>query len=96
MIPNAMGRVSGAGCAGVYCNGWIKRGPSGIIGSNLVDAEETVAMVEEDVKGGAVAAGEPREGADGLRRLLSERKARPSSVGDPYRASSAAPCPCSF
>lgn len=27
---------------GVYAVGWLKRGPSGIIGTNLTDAEETV------------------------------------------------------
>lgn len=78
VIPHTMGRVKGVEGPGaaVYCNGWIKRGPSGIIGSNLIDAEETVAMVEEDVKSGAVAAGEAKGGVDGLRKLLRERKVR--------------------
>src|SRR5262245_29372160 len=38
-IPNDCGRVSGA--RGVYCAGWIKRGPSGVIGTNKKDATET-------------------------------------------------------
>jgi hypothetical protein len=34
---------------GLYCAGWIKRGPSGIIGTNIMDARETVASVLADV-----------------------------------------------
>ncbi len=33
--------------AGVYVVGWLKRGPSGIIGTNAVDADETVASIAE-------------------------------------------------
>jgi hypothetical protein len=51
-VPNAKGRVlrSGQGTEGtaiengLYVVGWLKRGPSGIIGTNLVDAEETVCV----------------------------------------------------
>nr|CCA16731.1 NADPH:adrenodoxin oxidoreductase putative [Albugo laibachii Nc14]CCA21834.1 NADPH:adrenodoxin oxidoreductase putative [Albugo laibachii Nc14] len=35
---------------GLYCSGWVKRGASGIIGSNIVDARETVSSISEDVK----------------------------------------------
>jgi ferredoxin--NADP+ reductase len=37
-IPNEGGRVGDR----VYCAGWIKRGPSGVIGTNKKDATETV------------------------------------------------------
>jgi NADPH-dependent glutamate synthase beta subunit-like oxidoreductase len=33
---------------GVYAAGWIKRGPSGVIASNIFDAQETVATIIED------------------------------------------------
>ena len=33
---------------GLYCAGWAKRGPSGIIGTNIPDAHETVAAVLRD------------------------------------------------
>ena len=33
---------------GLYVCGWLKRGPSGIIGTNLSDAEETVASIAQD------------------------------------------------
>jgi ferredoxin--NADP+ reductase len=40
---------------GVYCAGWIKRGPTGIIGTNKKDATETVARLLEDVESGRLA-----------------------------------------
>lgn len=50
-IPNAAGRISGGGgecLRGLYTAGWIKRGPSGVIGTNKPDAVETVAAMIED------------------------------------------------
>jgi ferredoxin/flavodoxin---NADP+ reductase len=44
-IPNERGRVS----PGVYVAGWIKRGPSGVIGTNKKDATETVELLLEDL-----------------------------------------------
>jgi ferredoxin--NADP+ reductase len=40
---------------GVYCAGWIKRGPTGIIGTNKKDAAETVKLLLEDVDEGRLA-----------------------------------------
>jgi ferredoxin--NADP+ reductase len=37
---------------GEYCAGWIKRGPSGVIGTNKPDAAETVGMMMEDLAQG--------------------------------------------
>jgi ferredoxin--NADP+ reductase len=45
-IPNERGRVS----PGVYVAGWIKRGPSGVIGTNKKDATETVELLLEDLR----------------------------------------------
>jgi ferredoxin/flavodoxin---NADP+ reductase len=64
-IPNEGGRVR----AGLYVAGWIKRGPSGVIGTNKKDATETVGLVLEDVRSGALRAA---SGED-LEELLSER-----------------------
>jgi ferredoxin/flavodoxin---NADP+ reductase len=57
-VRNDGGRVideDGAPVPGVYCTGWIKRGPSGIIGTNKKDAAETTAFVLEDVAAGRLA-----------------------------------------
>jgi len=36
--------------AAVYVSGWLKRGPSGIIGTNICDAKETVESIIEDIR----------------------------------------------
>jgi ferredoxin/flavodoxin---NADP+ reductase len=45
-IPNERGRVG----PGVYVAGWIKRGPSGVIGTNKKDAAETIELLLEDLR----------------------------------------------
>jgi ferredoxin--NADP+ reductase len=54
-MPNEGGRVhdgTGAVVPGLYCAGWIKRGPSGVIGTNKKDATETVDLLLEDARAG--------------------------------------------
>ena len=56
-IRNDNGRVvdaDGAHVAATYCAGWIKRGPTGIIGTNKKDATETVTELLADVEAGRV------------------------------------------
>jgi ferredoxin/flavodoxin---NADP+ reductase len=52
VIPNEGGRVtdpeSGEAVPGQYAVGWIKRGPTGVIGTNKKDAQETVDHLVED------------------------------------------------
>ena len=71
-VPNDRGRVlrpDGACVPGVYCAGWIKRGPSGVIGTNKKDAAETVELLLEDARSGAL----PRGTGEDLEALLAER-----------------------
>jgi ferredoxin--NADP+ reductase len=68
-IPNEGGRVE----PGLYAAGWIKRGPSGIIGTNKKDANETVALLLEDARAGKLT---PRRGGT-LEELLADRGAEP-------------------
>ena len=49
-MPNDRGRVDGA--ERTYAAGWIKRGPSGVIGTNKKDATETVELLLEDARAG--------------------------------------------
>jgi ferredoxin--NADP+ reductase len=52
VLPNERGRVLGADgepLPGVYAVGWIKRGPTGILGTNKRDAEETVSCLADDL-----------------------------------------------
>jgi ferredoxin/flavodoxin---NADP+ reductase len=50
VIPNTGGRVDGA--ERTYAAGWIKRGPSGVIGTNKKDAAETVDLLLDDARAG--------------------------------------------
>ncbi|MGL6280036.1 MAG: FAD-dependent oxidoreductase [Gaiella sp.] len=55
VIPNDGGRAldhDGAPVPGVYVAGWIKRGPSGVIGTNKKDATETVELLLSDAAAG--------------------------------------------
>jgi len=73
-IPNDSGRVlaaTGEPIPGAYCTGWIKRGPSGVIGTNKKDASETVELLLEDARAGRLSEREP--GKAGLGELLAER-----------------------
>jgi ferredoxin/flavodoxin---NADP+ reductase len=58
VILNDKGRVLDPGTkqplVGEYTAGWIKRGPTGVIGTNKPDAAETVECMFEDLAGGAV------------------------------------------
>jgi ferredoxin/flavodoxin---NADP+ reductase len=75
VIPNEGGRIlgeDGAPLAGEYVVGWIKRGPTGIIGTNKRDAQETVDLLLEDLDAGRLL--EPADpDRDSLERLLAER-----------------------
>ncbi len=55
VVPNALGRVlgeDGSPLPGEYVAGWLKRGPTGVIGTNKSDAAETVRCLLEDLAGG--------------------------------------------
>ena len=58
VVPNAAGRVlgpDGIPLPGEYVSGWLKRGPTGVIGTNKSDAAETVRSLLADLAGeGAV------------------------------------------
>jgi ferredoxin--NADP+ reductase len=75
VIPNAAGRVlrDGAIVPGEYVAGWIKRGPSGVIGTNKHDATETVRCLLEDAP--TLPRRQVRDG-DGIVDLLRQRGVR--------------------
>jgi ferredoxin--NADP+ reductase len=74
VIPNRIGRVVDDNehhIPGQYVVGWIKRGPSGVIGTNKKDAQETVEALLEDVAEGRVP--DVSASDDSLPDLLRER-----------------------
>jgi ferredoxin/flavodoxin---NADP+ reductase len=71
ILPNDRGRVltpDGEPVPGVYAVGWIKRGPTGILGTNKRDAEETVSCLAEDLHA------LPEPAGEGIDALLAQRK----------------------
>lgn len=53
VVPSSAGRVTnfnGEPQLGLYCSGWIKRGPSGLIGTNKADSKETVELLLRDTE----------------------------------------------
>jgi ferredoxin--NADP+ reductase len=78
VVPNALGRVlgdDGSPLPGEYVAGWLKRGPTGVIGTNKSDAAETVRSLLEDLAPGTESVAVPRAG------LLKYRAAAGTSDG---------------
>ncbi|MEA2393398.1 MAG: ferredoxin/flavodoxin---NADP+ reductase [Solirubrobacteraceae bacterium] len=76
VLPNERGRVltpDGESLRGVYAVGWIKRGPTGILGTNKRDAEETVSCLVADLRAGVLPA-PPNPGREQIDALLAQRK----------------------
>lgn len=72
VVPHSEGRVEGPRPpAGAYVTGWIKRGPSGVIGTNRQCAAETVATLAEDFLAGRLAA--PKHDAAQIDEMLGAR-----------------------
>lgn len=82
-ISNDGGRVtevdSGEQVPGLYAVGWIKRGPSGVIGTNKKDAQETADNLVADIAAGKLPEAELAGDADATPSLLAERK--PDAIG---------------
>ena len=80
MIPNADGRVletaGGSVVPGTYVTGWIKRGPTGFIGTNKSCAQQTVRQLVDDFNAGRLP--RPVDGAADFDRLVQRR--RPDAV----------------
>ncbi len=82
VFPNEAGRMldtpEGAVVPGLYTTGWIKRGPSGIIGTNRACAVETVGSLLEDL--GSLPT--EKAGTEALLSILSERGTRVVEFAD--------------
>jgi ferredoxin--NADP+ reductase len=82
VFPTSEGRIvdqAGAPIPGLYAAGWIKRGPTGIIGTNKPDSVATVASLLADLDRLDTW---PKPGADGLAGVLAERCSKVVSYDD--------------
>ncbi|KAK1693762.1 hypothetical protein QYE76_010459 [Lolium multiflorum] len=84
VVPNLRGRIlsneseTATVEPGLYVVGWLKRGPTGIVATNLHCAEETVASILEDEKKGVLVASSDskRQGRRGLLEILEQKNTR--------------------
>jgi ferredoxin--NADP+ reductase len=81
IFPNREGRIVEGErvIPGLYAAGWIKRGPTGIIGTNREDSVATVKSLLADLPNLDTG---PKPGADGLQALLGSRAVRVVSYSD--------------
>jgi ferredoxin/flavodoxin---NADP+ reductase len=79
-IPHNHGRVEGR--RNEYVVGWIKRGPSGVIGTNKKDSQDTVDTLIEDLTGTTELAEFPDDHADKLAEWLASKQ--PKLVTDAH------------
>ncbi|XP_018883172.1 NADPH:adrenodoxin oxidoreductase, mitochondrial isoform X3 [Gorilla gorilla gorilla] len=79
VIPNVEGRVMDV--PGLYCSGWVKRGPTGVIATTMTDSFLTGQMLLQDLKAGLLPSG-PRPGYAAIQALLSSRGVRPVSFSE--------------
>ncbi|WP_107654871.1 FAD-dependent oxidoreductase [Nocardia suismassiliense] len=83
VIPNLDGRVleslGGAVLPGTYVTGWIKRGPTGFIGTNKSCAQQTVQQLADDFNAGRLA--EPAGTATEFDRLVRQRQPAVRAAG---------------
>ncbi|XP_008586493.1 PREDICTED: NADPH:adrenodoxin oxidoreductase, mitochondrial-like [Galeopterus variegatus] len=79
VIPHMEGRV--VDVPGLYCSGWVKRGPTGVIATTMTDSFLTGQMLLQDLKAGRLPSG-PRPGYVAIQALLSSRGVWPVSFSD--------------
>jgi ferredoxin--NADP+ reductase len=77
-IPNLTGRIVDGEhhVTGEYVTGWIRRGPSGVIGTNKKDGQEAASSLLEDAEAGLL--NEPSNEGD-IAQVLAERGVEPIS-----------------
>ncbi|XP_048346315.1 NADPH:adrenodoxin oxidoreductase, mitochondrial isoform X2 [Sphaerodactylus townsendi] len=80
IIPNNLGRVLGA--PGLYCSGWVKRGPVGVILTTMNDSFNTAQSVLEDLESRALDVSKTKEGFELVRGILQAQGIRPVSFSD--------------
>ncbi|WP_299058015.1 FAD-dependent oxidoreductase [uncultured Nocardioides sp.] len=68
-VPHQRGRVA----PGTYVVGWIKRGPTGFLGTNKTDAIETVTSILDDLDAGTAVRRDASADPSDLPRLLRSR-----------------------
>ncbi|XP_070708290.1 NADPH:adrenodoxin oxidoreductase, mitochondrial [Pempheris klunzingeri] len=80
IVPNNMGRVQQA--AGLYCSGWLKTGPTGVIATTMNNSFDTARSVVEDMDSGTLDVSAAKPGSQSISALLEKRGVKPVSFSD--------------
>ncbi|XP_054625142.1 NADPH:adrenodoxin oxidoreductase, mitochondrial isoform X2 [Dunckerocampus dactyliophorus] len=80
IVPNQMGRVQQA--AGLYCSGWLKTGPTGVIATTMNNSFDTARSLMEDMDSGKLDVSAAKSGAQNIRYLLEKREVKPVTFSD--------------
>ncbi|XP_062416067.1 NADPH:adrenodoxin oxidoreductase, mitochondrial [Pungitius pungitius] len=80
IVPNDMGRVQQA--AGLYCSGWLKTGPTGVIATTMNSSFDTARSMVEDMESGALNVSAAKPGSQSVRALLEKRGVKPVNFVD--------------
>jgi len=76
VIPSENGRVN---VSGLYCSGWVKNGPVGVIATTMNDAFRTGQLVVQDLKSGEIKLKSQNKGFEVISSLLHSRGVKPVS-----------------
>ncbi|XP_063749345.1 NADPH:adrenodoxin oxidoreductase, mitochondrial isoform X2 [Eleginops maclovinus] len=71
IVPNHMGRIQEA--PGLYCSGWLKTGPTGVIATTLNNSFDTARSVMEDMESGTLNTTGVKLGSQSINALLENR-----------------------
>ncbi|KAL3945204.1 MAG: hypothetical protein SGBAC_000677, partial [Bacillariaceae sp.] len=76
VLKNTHGLIEGSkeDLGGLYVSGWLKRGPSGIIGTNISDAKDTVASILHALKSASM---DPKERSKSVYETLKGKGLNP-------------------
>uniref|UniRef100_A0A7N8YJ43 NADPH:adrenodoxin oxidoreductase, mitochondrial n=1 Tax=Mastacembelus armatus TaxID=205130 RepID=A0A7N8YJ43_9TELE len=80
IIPNTMGRVQQA--AGLYCSGWLKTGPTGVIATTMNNSFDTARSLVEDMDSGILHVSSAKPGSQVISALLEKRGVKPVTFSD--------------
>lgn len=78
IVPNSMGRVQ----QGVYCSGWLKTGPTGVIATTMNNSFDTARSLLEDMNSGTLDVTAAKPGSQRIRALLENRGVKPVTFSD--------------
>lgn len=65
--------VNSSFCSGLYCSGWLKTGPTGVIATTMNNSFDTARSLVEDLESGALNTSAAKPGSQSVRALLEKR-----------------------